>query len=691
MAILFITICSLTVFVILASNMSRYALAYVFFLIIFTAWCLVTLDALQGVGYISLQTIRLIIALGVCSVGAYIAFLLIYLEKNAIGVMLAYLMSMILVVACLSSLVVEDVLPSQGGGVYLPVFSKWIIVVIFFVVWALFKCTQCIKEMITNQSLKYTDKMLLLGSALVVFFAPVSNAMFTIAFDTLFFVRISMTYQILVIAITALSFFSGSVFKSKVQVFRFLFYVTTFSVIVAIILLLISSLSLFSPIVKVLLFYFFGLTTIHAKKYFDKFTSNVFFQDKYDTKDVLDKLSDALINQDDISALLGDGVDIFMDVLKPSWVASYALKDGKVIASAGRGQTLDKRKARTVINMLNPEDKVIKVNSIKSSPKTKQVLDSLGIELVNMTSRNGKLNGIFMFGPKVSGAPYTQQDSELMLISGKNLAVAIENSIRFRLVERFNIQLRKEVVNATTQLRKTNEKLRSLDKTKDEFISLASHQLRTPLTTIRSATGIILSESLGPLNPKQKRVLKMADGGIERMINLVRDFLDASSLSAGTFKVTKSYCDLVGIAKAAVLEARSMAKTVGVELMLEIESKSYSVEVDEKKIKEAMLNFIDNAIKYSDPGMTVRIRLANHKGKVRLEVIDEGIGVPKDEQAALFSKSFRASNAIKARPDGNGLGLFLAKKVIDAHEGYVIFKSKPNKGSTFGFTLPLAN
>jgi len=113
------------------------------------------------------------------------------------------------------------------------------------------------------------------------------------------------------------------------------------------------------------------------------------------------------------------------------------------------------------------------------------------------------------------------------------------------------------------------------------------------------------------------------------------------------------------------------------------------MQLDENKIQQVIMNFSDNAIYYSKENSTIKIKLEIVGDNVEFTVKDTGIGVPKDEQDQLFNKFFRATNARKQRPDGTGVGLFLAKKVIDAHDGQIIFHSTEGKGSTFGFRLPL--
>jgi signal transduction histidine kinase len=132
-----------------------------------------------------------------------------------------------------------------------------------------------------------------------------------------------------------------------------------------------------------------------------------------------------------------------------------------------------------------------------------------------------------------------------------------------------------------------------------------------------------------------------------------------------------------------------MAKSRQMKLDCQTDKTLPVMELDESKLRQVMMNFVDNAIYYSPAGSTIKVSLKLVDHALEFKVIDQGIGVPKNEQPGLFGKFYRASNARKQRPDGTGVGLYMAKKVIDEHGGDIIFSSQVGKGSTFGFRLPI--
>lgn len=201
---------------------------------------------------------------------------------------------------------------------------------------------------------------------------------------------------------------------------------------------------------------------------------------------------------------------------------------------------------------------------------------------------------------------------------------------------------------------------------------------------------MLLEGDLGKLAPAQKKVLEEAFQSSERMVSLIGDFLNVSRLQTGKFSIDREKCQIDEIIDSEVKNLEAVASTRGLKLKLITTRKRLPIlYIDEQKIRQTVMNFIDNAIYYSKPGKTITVKLQVIDGSVEFRVIDSGIGVPKEEQAQLFTKFFRATNAHKRRPDGTGVGLFLAKKVIDGHGGSIIFQSEEGKGSTFGFLLPI--
>lgn len=237
------------------------------------------------------------------------------------------------------------------------------------------------------------------------------------------------------------------------------------------------------------------------------------------------------------------------------------------------------------------------------------------------------------------------------------------------------------------QLQRTNEKLKALDETKDEFISMASHQLRTPLTSVKGYVSMVLEGDAGELNPTQKKLLEQSFASSQRMVYLIADLLNLSRLRTGKFIIEPKPTNLADVIESEVEQLKASAAGRNLTLTYNKPKNFPTLMIDETKIRQVIMNFSDNAIYYTPAGGKIEIQLEETAKTVEFKVVDNGIGIPAEEQRHLFSKFFRAKNAQKARPDGTGLGLFMAKKVIVAQGGAIIFKSALGKGSTFGFSF----
>lgn len=233
-------------------------------------------------------------------------------------------------------------------------------------------------------------------------------------------------------------------------------------------------------------------------------------------------------------------------------------------------------------------------------------------------------------------------------------------------------------------------KERELDKIKSEFVSVASHQLRTPLTSIKWYIELLLEEKNGNLNKMQREFVKRIYEGNERMINLVNDLLNVSRIDSGRkFSIVRKHEDIIHVIKNIVDELKVQAKERNIKIKF---TKNVPDEctlfIDANKIGEVILNLMTNAIKYSKEGGTVTVDVVETNKKATLSVQDQGVGIPQSQQKYIFNKLFRADNVVRMHIKGTGLGLYIAKSIVEDHEGKIYFESKLNKGTTFFIELP---
>ncbi len=236
---------------------------------------------------------------------------------------------------------------------------------------------------------------------------------------------------------------------------------------------------------------------------------------------------------------------------------------------------------------------------------------------------------------------------------------------------------------------KSFEKLAESNRLKSEFVSIASHQLRTPLTGIKWAINLMMSEDVERLDEEKSDRLKTIKESNQRMIDLVNDLLNISRIEQGRLGLKPEEIDLKEITKELEKEYIIVAKSKNLTLSFQIEKDLPKIKADKQGIQLVMHNLIDNAIRYSPQNGKVDIRMFSKNSSVRCEVEDNGVGIPKDDQKRIFQKFFRSRNVLKYQTEGTGLGLFIAKAIVDSSKGKIGFQSKENKGSTFWVELPI--
>jgi signal transduction histidine kinase len=333
-------------------------------------------------------------------------------------------------------------------------------------------------------------------------------------------------------------------------------------------------------------------------------------------------------------------------------------------------------------------DGVLVADELSEESKHKKILQKYNVTVaVPLKTENG-VEGLLMLGEKQSGDMFSANDLKVFEIIAPEIAVAITNAKSYEKIERFNVTLRQEIKKATHELERKNSQLRELDKAKDEFISMASHQLRTPLTAIKGYLSMLLEGDAGEIKVSQYDFVNEAFSGANRMVGLINDLLNVSRMETGRFFLEPVEVDMEKLITEEYKQLSNHAKEKGLKFELKIKGKIPHIWVDETKIRQVVMNFMDNALYYTTQG-TVTVHLSADKKKVTFEVQDTGIGVPKNQQKNLFTKFYRADNARHVRPDGTGLGIYLAKRVMDDHNGELIFHSVEGKGSTFGFKMPI--
>jgi signal transduction histidine kinase len=303
----------------------------------------------------------------------------------------------------------------------------------------------------------------------------------------------------------------------------------------------------------------------------------------------------------------------------------------------------------------------------------KKQLPLKSLYVVKLLARH-RLVGLLVVGFSGPAQEVNQADITLVDRLSESVGVALDNKLLFEENQR-----------VLRQIKESNAKLRALDEAKDDFISMASHQLRTPLTSVKGYISMIREGDAGKVTPKQKQMLNQAFASSQRMVYLIADLLNVSRLRTGKFVIDPEPVDLSRMINEEIEQITEIAKVASQKLTYTPPKNFPQLMLDDVKTRQVIMNFVDNALHYTPAGGKIEVSLVETPLTVEMRVKDNGIGVPRSERPHLFTKFYRAGNARKARPDGTGLGLFMAKKVIIAQGGSLIFESHEGKGSTFGF------
>lgn len=296
------------------------------------------------------------------------------------------------------------------------------------------------------------------------------------------------------------------------------------------------------------------------KQLFDRLTSRLFFRRLYSASDVLDAYGDLVASTIDLEVILEGTVQTVSDMLHPSFVAILLIdeSDGERRISrsyAHPDMLLEK------LNRLEPElyAATTQYQAVRTNNDEIDRLSAREVGIVVRMSAHDATIGYIVIGHQSSGDSYSTLDLSVMTTIADELALAAQNTYKYQEIEQFNTKLRREITRATRQLRRSNTELMEMDRVKDEFVSMASHQLRTPLTSIKGYISMLLDGDAGRVTPEQRKFLDEAYMSSERMVRLIGDFLNVSRLQTGKFMLDIERTDLAELVQHAVNQSTQLA------------------------------------------------------------------------------------------------------------------------------------
>ena len=240
-----------------------------------------------------------------------------------------------------------------------------------------------------------------------------------------------------------------------------------------------------------------------------------------------------------------------------------------------------------------------------------------------------------------------------------------------------------------TIITRSFERLAEANRMKSEFISVVSHQLRSPLSNLGWAIELLMSGRLGKIEEKQTEYFKILKENSARMGELVSDLLTVSRIETTKFPLKKQEFSLEDLIKELISKFEPFTKASNVEIKFLAEENLPKIFTDPSQIRLVIENLLDNAIRYIKERGQVEIKLKKRDKNLYFEVKDNGVGIPKEDQKYIFQKFFRSENILRYQTQGSGLGLYISKAIVERSGGKIGFKSEEGKGSTFWFTIPI--
>lgn len=549
---------------------------------------------------------------------------------------------------------------------------------------------------------KVQFKYLLMGVSLMFICILVFNFLFSIILNNTSLIPLSAVFTLPFVFLTSIAIYKHKFFDISLLVARTISYSLLTFILISIYatLLYLSTTIIFdeklstqrfilSTALAILLVYTFPL----FQRVLERITDRLFYKNRYDTNTLLANLSRVMASTINLEELTSKTVQILVTEAKISNASIILLENSQIYFK----QTTNNNHNSSSITYEQAKQLIGKGNKNRIfehelENKQKKIMRQLDINAVIPLSTKDEKLGILILAEKSSGDIYSEQDIKLFNILAPELSIAIQNAKAFQQISTFNITLKEEVKRATEDLRQANRRLKVLDRLKDEFVSIASHELRTPMTAIKSYLWMILNKAdeKDHLTDKTKQYIERAYVSTERLINLVNDMLDVSRIEAGQIQLKLTSVQIRKIAEEVVHEVAAKAQERQIEVTVDNETNA-SAYADPDKIHQVIINLVGNALKFTPPNGKITIKVSQKDTMIITQVIDTGQGIGKQDLQKLFSKFGRLENSYvsMAESGGTGLGLYISKQLINLHNGEIFVESEVGKGSTFSFSLPV--
>ncbi len=432
---------------------------------------------------------------------------------------------------------------------------------------------------------------------------------------------------------------------------------------------------------------FIVLTFEPIKTAVQKATDRVFFRGKYNSDELILELTTIIASTFKLKTLTTKTMQKLFSTLhieKGSFII-YRKQHKFSIITDGYKKTPTYNKEliqqifalRRMVILDEEKDKVVK-----------HLMQKLGIAIAVPLSEREQNEGLLLLGNKKSGEIYTAQDIKVLEIFGPIISIAIQNAKAYEEIKSFNKTLSDKITIATKELQESHVKLQTLDKQKDKFLGMASHELKTPITSIKAFTQVLYRRVNKDDHQEYAALLENINTQTDKVTKLINDLLNVSNIEEGKLVLKKEMFDANALAAKTISDIQYTTDTHQIIKEGKIKSQVFG---DADRISQVIANLLTNAIKYSPKADKLIVRLAEEGKNAVFTVQDLGPGIDKEDQNKIFERFYRTKEHEERNIAGFGLGLYIASEIVKRHKGKIWVTSKKGKGSAFNFTIPLYN
>jgi signal transduction histidine kinase len=408
------------------------------------------------------------------------------------------------------------------------------------------------------------------------------------------------------------------------------------------------------------------------KLVFDRLTNRIFYRDYYVSDEFFANFNQILTSTTDLRTLLEHAANEIATTIKAEQTFFFINTfNGHYLnaGTAGHSQ-LPRDEAVKLQDVYGKRSGAIVAPMLMEDDPVRKLMLSHGIELMLPLFQADVVGYLCLGAHKTSH--YTNRDIKVLRTIADEAIIAIHNTLSIE------------------EVRQSNAMLRQMDKEKDEFVSIAGHELRTPMTVIRGSVSLLEREQLGPVNAKQKEVLSRMSNNTKGLIDLVNDMLDLSKLEADKMELKLVNSSVSSLVSEAFTKIQTLYDSKGIKLSAN--GPTAMIKTDTDKFERILLNLLSNSYKFTEAGGTVTVTTSLNQDEhyATITVTDTGSGIPEAATGILFKKFSQVDNYLQRQSNGTGLGLAICKELAEKLGGRIGVRSKLGMGSEFWFTMPMS-